>query len=645
MTSPATDERSHRPRRDLAGVLVSLGLLVCVCAAFSPALGGEFLAWDDDRNFLQNRAYRGLGLENLRWMFTTFHMGHYQPLSWLSLGLDFEIHGMDARGYHATNVILHAATTIAVFHLAHRLLALTAGVGRAALLAGALLAAVVFGLHPLRVESVAWITERRDVLGGLFFVLALTTWVRFATGGARRWYWAAVALVLVSLSARAGAIVMPALLLVLDVWPLRRTALGWRALGIEKLPFVAASVVFGWLAIRAQASQGATLVTLAQHGPEQRAVQALFGAAFYPCRTLVPLNLIPIHEIPEPFDPWSGRFIGPAVLVVVFTIGLVLLRKRAPALLATWVAYLVVLAPTSGVAQAGAQLVADRYSYASCIPFALLAGLGVVLLGRARLVAPPWIVTSIGALALLLGVSTWRQSHFWRDSDSLWRRTVAISPRSPYGNLSLGAESMRRGAAIDDPTERERLFAEAERHLTACLAVRDEPQAHVNLGLIELFRAQRATSGAREIAERGLTHIRSGIAAGERRYGVEPQWRLALGSALLTSGRCDEAVLVLEEVLRLMPGTEAALRSTSLALECVGRTEEALAVLERALVLEPDDATLWMRAGDWNRKVGRIEQARVSYTNVMALRERALGGGHAADAQWITARRALDDLP
>lgn len=644
MTASTAHTTHERAAGWIARILPPLVLVFATLAAFAPAFSAEFVTWDDDANFLLNRAYRGLGVENLRWMFSTFHMGHYQPLSWLTLGLDYELWGMDARGYHATNVCLHALTAVAFYYVARRLFG-SLHQGRVSGLAlPSLAAASVFALHPLRVESVAWVTERRDVLSALFFVLAIGSWLNHAIDGRRSGYVLAGLFVLLSLGAKAAAIVSPALLLVLDVWPLKRTPLGWKRLVLEKLPFVVLGALFGWLAIRAQASQGTTLVALSEHGAVQRVAQAAFGLVFYAWRTLVPMNLIPIHEIPSPIDPLAPRFLIPLVLAVGVTLALVLNRKRWPALLCAWIAFAVLLSPVSGLAQSGPQLVADRYSYFACMPFALLLGGSVLVVLKVR---PSWhsgLVVCACALSLGLGVLTFRQTGFWRDSEALWRRTVAIAPTSANGLLNLGSVLMRKGAAATDPEQRASSYDEATSYTLRGLAARPDPQMHVNLGLIAVFRAQDQPRRAPELTALAVEHIRRGLALGEERGVVKPEWRMALGSALLNAGRCDEAIHVLESVRPSMPNTEAMLRSLSLAYACVGRKQEALEVLELAIELEPRNSVLWLRAGELNAALLRIEEARTSYQNVLVLRTSELGEGAAADAEWKRARQALDEL-
>jgi len=192
--SAINDRIKLSPARWLAPVIVAL----LTAVAFLPALQNGFVDWDDKSNFLLNHHYRGLGLDELRWMFTAFHMGHYVPLTWLTLGLDYLLWGMDPAGYHLTNLLLHVATAVAFYFLTMQLLCLGAGsVGEdKAVWAGAAFAALIFALHPLRVESVAWITERRDVLSGLLYVLTILAYLRARDrlGRGARWYWVSVAL-------------------------------------------------------------------------------------------------------------------------------------------------------------------------------------------------------------------------------------------------------------------------------------------------------------------------------------------------------------------------------------------------------------------------------------------------------------------
>src|SRR3989454_383417 len=231
--------------RWLAPLLVALLTLT----AFLPTLQNQFVSWDDDKNFLENPHYRGLGWTHLRWMWTT-HLGHYIPLTWMTLGLDYLLWGMNPLGYHLTNLLLHAANAVVFFFVVRRLLtrALPGPSERGhALAVAAGVAALVFAIHPLRVESVAWATERRDVLSGLFYLLTILVYLRDRERGerGRGWYWLSVAVFVCALLSKSMVVNLPVVLMILDVYPLRRLggAVGWwseraRRVYVEKIPFV-----------------------------------------------------------------------------------------------------------------------------------------------------------------------------------------------------------------------------------------------------------------------------------------------------------------------------------------------------------------------------------------------------------------------
>src|SRR5439155_18852112 len=213
----------------LADSLIPVVIAHLVLVAFSPALRAGFVLWDDDAYFLHNPYYRGLGPAQLRWMIPDMSV-HYMPLTWLTHGLDYVLWGMRPAGYHAVNVGLHALAAVIAYFVARRVLAAAVGpVQAGALRAGAAVAALIFAVHPLRVESVAWITERRDVLCGVFFLLAVLCYLHAHDSGARRpigWYGSAVVLAALALLSKAMAVTLPVLLLVLDVYPLRRLGPG-----------------------------------------------------------------------------------------------------------------------------------------------------------------------------------------------------------------------------------------------------------------------------------------------------------------------------------------------------------------------------------------------------------------------------------
>ena len=462
-----------RPAAALGGQrvrwLAPLLVAAATAAAFLPALANGFVNWDDHANFVDNPHYRGLGWPQLRWMLTTTHMGPYAPLTWLTLGADYAVWGMRPFGYHLTSVLLHVATAIAVYFLALRLLRLALGEARSAaplprsaveagaatapgtiparsaldLRIGAALGALLFAVHPLRVESVAWVTERRDVLSGLLFVAGALAYVKAARGGPRLvpgWYRAAVMLYVGALLSKSIAVTLPAVLLALDVYPLRRLggAAGWRVreVWLEQLPFLALGAAVSAIAVLGVWSDS-YLRPMSEMGVAIRLMLSVYGLAFYLIRSVVPLGLLPLYQLPLTVT-W-----GHLAVVGLGTIAIVLARRRAPALAVAGLAYVATVLPVLGILQNGPQAVADRYSYLPSIGWAVLIGglAGRRWAGAAvlRVVLAVWIVA--------MGALTWQQSQVWRDSVSLWTHAVTVQPDRRAGHANLARAHTAAGNA------------------------------------------------------------------------------------------------------------------------------------------------------------------------------------------------------
>ena len=279
--------------RWLPWVVAGLTLFV-----FLPAVGNDFVNWDDDRNFLENPYYRGLSIENIRWMFTTFHLGHYHPLTWLSLGLDYVLWEMNPAGYHFTNIVLHTATALLVYFLILRLLGLAtqAEEETAELRFSAAFGALLFAVHPLRVESVAWVSERRDVLSGLFCVAAALLYLRGRLA-------ASVGLFAAALMSKVIVASLPVVLLLVDIYPLRKKpSFG---LLLNKIPYFALALAAGLFALsRQRTGVGGTFADIAVE-PVLRVTMSLYGLAFYAWKTVLPFGLAPQYVLgssPGAFD-------------------------------------------------------------------------------------------------------------------------------------------------------------------------------------------------------------------------------------------------------------------------------------------------------------------------------------------------------
>ena len=604
---------------------VLIGLLSVL--AFLPALGGQFLSWDDDVNLVTNEWYRGLGGPQVRWAFSNVRMGHYIPITWLTFSANYAAGGMDPRGYHLLNLLLHSANAITFYFIARRLLAAARNGGRQAshgepaTVWGAAVATLVFALHPLRVESVAWVTERRDVLSGFFFLTAVLAYLRGVEAGdrpARRWLAGSMLLFAGGLLSKASIMALPAVLVLLDVYPLRRGAFAWRRLVVEKAGYWALGAAGAVGALVALQVSGLRITSYGAYGPGARVAMVAYSVWFYPATWVCPLRLSPMYELPATVDPLAWRFLGPALGVVAVTTLLWLLRSRWPGGLAAWVYSALMILPISGVVHSGFQLAHDRYSYLSGLGFALLAGGAIGWLSRrsgTRPVSRPVLVAACGVAALViagLGVGTWQQAPIWKDSETLWRWGLEADPRCALcaNNLAVvllnhpsrtpvqmkEAEDLARRAAALNPA-----YDSAYTTLGTILAAqRDDRGAEA--AFVEALRLAPERLGA--AANLGAVYARNGryaealpllrIAWARQPETAWVRTNLGLvlrdqGIVLARSGRLVEAVALFEEAIRVTPDDADLHRNLGLALWQQGRLEAAGPHLERAVALKPGD--------------------------------------------------------
>jgi tetratricopeptide (TPR) repeat protein len=417
--------------------LPALAVSIVTALFFVPGLRGEFLSWDDWNNFTLNPHYRGLSGNNLAWMFTTFHMGHYQPLTWLTLGLDYELWGMNPVGYHATSLLLHALAAGLLCVVLQRLFASEPA---------AAIGALFWSIHPLRVESVSWITERRDVLCGVFFLLSVLAYLRMARereGGGRwgRWLALSVAAYAASLLSKSLGIMLPLALLVLDAVVLNRFAPGKRrAALVEKLPYLACAVAVFVVTLFAMKSIGQVRTAAA---PLERAAQASFGTFFYLWKTLVPVKLSPLYPVEHGIDPGEARFVVAMIALPLATVGLALLARKRPAPFAAWVAYGLLAGPVLGAIVRGAQIAADRYTYLAVLPWSLLLA-GAIRGPLGGPAARPTLGVA-AAVLLALGTLTAFQTRAWHSSLELWDQAVRSGWGGAVAYTNRGAERFRKG--------------------------------------------------------------------------------------------------------------------------------------------------------------------------------------------------------
>lgn len=646
-----TRHESPSPTRVRARfALAALALVLLVVLAFAPGLSGAWLRWDDDRNFLDHDAWRGLGPDQLRWMVTTFHQGPYQPLSWFTLALDHAVWGLDPFGYHLTNLILHAATAVAFLFLARRVLVAWAerdptGEPRAGFVLdlAAWCAAAVFALHPLRVESVAWITERRDVLSGLLLVPCVTLYLAAWQDAhaddrrRRRLVAASVALYAASLAAKGLGMTLPVVLLVLDalvlgrfrgaafVTPRAGPRQGLARLVAEKWAYVLLALVAAGLAWHGQKNH-ASVVSWADHTLGERVGQSFFGLGYYAAKTVWPAGLTPLLPLPMVIDPFAPRYLAPAIAGIAACAFAWWGRARAPGLLAGLLAYVVFASPVLGMTQAGPQIVADRYAYLPSTALALLVGAGVALLvtrAARRASSPRSVATPAVALAAIVALAlvfaTRAQCAVWQDTISLWARAASVTPEHPDLRRNLTVAYMRAAEAETAPQRRIEIY---ERGIAAC---RPDGAAPTDSGVISneacMFKALADLVPARraEFVERARASALEAIRVGEARNQPVPDAYQNHGLLAIELGRTEEALPSFAWLCGHDPANAEYPLMLAQTLLLLGRHREALAPLRRVQLLDPRTPVPWIEAGNAHRALGEIDAARTSYARGIEL--------------------------
>ncbi|CAN5872148.1 hypothetical protein BH18ACI5_BH18ACI5_23850 [soil metagenome] len=445
--APAALARS-RADRGLRPLWICVGLVLLNLAVFGAVRRFEFVNWDDPSYILENaNVLKGLTWETARWAIATGYSPYWHPVTWLSHLLDVSMFGLDAGAHHLTNLVLHIANTVLIFGLLRRM---TGSEGKSAFVAA------VFAVHPLHVESVAWVAERKDVLSTFFWALTLWAYLSYAKRPAPARYAAVMALFLLALMSKPMVVTLPVVLLLLDVWPLGRR--DWRRLLLEKLPLFAMSAATSVATVLIQNRVGAmaTLDALPWH---VRVSHAIAGYVAYLGMTVWPSHLAAFY----PLRLAPGWIVGTAaVSLMAVTVTAYRYRGRYPYLLVGWIWYLVTISPVIGFLQAGEQARADRFMYVPLIGLLLIVAWGVPdllagwtsLSGKARRQGPAAAAVTI---ILLNAVVAHAQVQTWATSVTLWRHGIDATPDSyiAYENL---AQAVRERGQLDQALQ---LYARA----------------------------------------------------------------------------------------------------------------------------------------------------------------------------------------
>lgn len=432
-----------------SGRLLVLGAVAVVAMTVSLhwlCVHNEFLMWDDQLYLERVVEHAPLSLATVKWAFTSTWI-YYQPLTWLSHGLDCWLWGMNPAAHHATGVILHGANTALVMLLAWLLLALVSSLSQTERGVIAVATGLVFGIHPLQVESVAWLAERNNLLCGFFILASLCAYVRAVRPDAgRHWWWLMTGLFAAALVSKPMAVPVPLAMLALDYYPLRRhvTSDWWRLLK-EKVLLFALSAGVSALTMFAAVAHEEGLKGFGDMGPVLRILLLARSLAFYLWKLIWPEWLSPFYPLDHWISALQWDLLAALVVIVAITAVCVALRRRVPGMLAAWLAYVAMVLPVSGIVQAGAQIAADRYVYVALVPVTLLIAGGVVWVWRrASVLVRTALAVLLGCYLAFLGYRTRGQIAVWHTDEVLWRAALKHAPGSWVPNHQLGANLVRQ---------------------------------------------------------------------------------------------------------------------------------------------------------------------------------------------------------
>ena len=543
-------------------------LALVTSGIYWPATQCEFIGFDDPEYVTANSHVQGgLSWEGLAWVLRTPIAANWHPLTVLSHMVDCQLFGLNAWGHHMSGVLLHAVNSALAFLLLRRL---TGALWRS------LLVAALFALHPLRVESVAWVTERKDVLSTCFGLLCLMAYARYAEDATtstpvprhRSGYYAlALLLLILGLMSKAMLVTWPLVMLLLDFWPLGRMAGGIRRLGrlmLEKVPFFALAAAASVVTLMVQQREGA-VKTVANLSLAARSENAVIAYCRYLGKLFWPRNLAFFYPHPGYWPLWQVLLAGGVLLSI--TLVLAVNRKRYPFLLMGWLWYCGTLVPVLGWVQVGEQAMADRYTYVPSIGMLIFTIWGVHELTRSwRL----WVVGSSVAAgaAIVVGMLLTRQQlGYWRNSEALYRHAMEATENNYLAHHLLGVALGRQGRVDEAITEMQE-------------AIRLRPayaEAHGNLG---------AALGAKGQLDQAIGQFQETIR-------LKPDYAEAhnnLGVAFDRQGRVDEAVSHLQEAIRLKPASAATHFNLGNALLNKGQVDDAILQFQQAIRLNPEDA-------------------------------------------------------
>jgi len=611
---------------------ISLALVLGTLIVYWPVHRHGFTEYDDQEYVTQNpHVSCGLTLGGVKWAFTSAYASNWHPVTWLSHMLDVQLFGENAGPHHTVSLLFHAANALLLLLLLHRL--------TDALWPSAFVAAL-FAWHPLHVESVAWIAERKDVLSAFFGLLTLWSYAGYTQTHRRRHLGLALLWFSLGLMAKPMLVTLPFVLLLLDFWPLGRlnpnsdqsgnksapgrSGFNLSPLFLEKIPFFALSMASGIVTFLVQRAGGS--VASGEALPfDQRVANALVSYTRYIGKTFWPADLAIIYPLRS---PWPGWQVGLAVvMLLVITILVVRSARRLPYLAAGWFWFVGMLVPVIGLVQVGRQAMADRYTYLPLVGIFIMVAWGLAELSR-----PAWqpLLALVGTAALAVSLLlTAGQVRVWSSSEALFAHAITAAPNNAVAHKALGR--------VFDKQEK---WDEARVHYLE--AVRLDPtlaEAQYNLGVLSAKQGNLPEAvDYYTAALRGQPNLNS--ASNGQRSGISELWRNThynLANALLLLGRADQAIPHYETALQLDSNGAAAQNNLAIALTALGRNDQALPHFDQAIRLKPDWADPHFSAAVACEALGRFPDAAAHFARALELNP-ALTVAHRGYG-WLLARQ------
>ena len=572
--------------------------MVATLALYNPVNRHPFVNYDDDRYITENlHVHNGLTWRTITWAFTATEQGNWHPLTWLSHALDYQLFHQNPAGHHLTSLLIHAANAVLLFLF---LMYATRRLGPS------LFVAALFALHPINVESVAWVAERKNVLCTFFFFATLIAYCWYARQPDWRRYLVFAGLFLLGLMSKPMVITLPFVLLLLDYWPLGRirggradaTAAPLSKLVVEKLPLIALSAASAVITMQAQRAGGAMRST-AQFSLAVRLENAVMAYAMYLWKMIWPSHLSPIY--PHPGDSLAGWQVGTSALVLLAVTAVALKFRARRYLLTGWLWFLGTLVPVIGLVQVGDQAMADRYAYIPLVGIFIMIAWRIADLADSKQIGLVVRVIPAACVLLALSFATNRQLGYWSSNYDLWTHAVAVTGRNFIAQDNLGGALLWLGktdeaylhfqAAAEinplDPMSRSNLGAYLQEHGHMAEAIEKYNRVITLTSDPGLLAATYANLGAayRKLGEdeKARTSYDQALQLNPNQYNVY----LGLGELLEKQSRLDDAISNYSKAVELRP-TDTGFLLLGRALERTGRRSEALAAYQAALKLSPE---------------------------------------------------------